>query len=88
MGSYLEMYEEKGIDQDINTILSSTGSISNSSRYNLVFVTFEKYQIGVVVDSNGKFVGISEVREKRDFLSEKQRISVTESINVDDYYKE
>jgi hypothetical protein len=82
------MYEEKGIDQDINTILSSTGSISNSSRYNLVFVTFEKYQIGVVVDSNGKFVGISEVREKRDFLSEKQRISVTESINVDDYYKE
>lgn len=66
----------------------NTGSTSISDDYRLIFKNFENFRVGIVVDSDNKFIGIAEISQKRDFLSTIQRISKTSSIDVDTLYKE
>lgn len=68
--------------------VGSTGSVSDSKSYRFIRYSFDKYDIGVIVDSSGKFVGISEVSINKDFLSPIQRIASRSYIDVDEYYRE
>lgn len=67
---------------------ASTGSVGNIGDYRIIRYPFDKYEIGVVVDSNNRFMGICEIAINKDFLSPRQRIATRSYIDVDDYYKE
>jgi hypothetical protein len=65
-----------------------TGSIDDIKTYHVIEYLFGKHEIDVVVDSDNKFIGILEVRTKKDFLTPQQRAATRSFIDVDEYYKE
>jgi hypothetical protein len=66
----------------------TTGNMFEETQYSIMDVIFEKYVISVVLNSNNQFVGIAEVKETKDFLSQKQRLAIKSFINTDEYYRE
>jgi hypothetical protein len=85
------MYRRRENDEEGSQIYQypqSTGSVSDSNGFHVAYINFEKYVIGIILDSNNKFIDIVEVREKRDFLSTKQRLSKRSVVDVDEFYKE
>lgn len=53
-----------------------------------VEVPFENLVIVVEVTLSGQFLGISEIRVRRDFLSNAQRVEASGFHDVDEFYKE
>jgi len=52
------------------------------------YYVFGRYVIGVKLSSNGKFLGITEVRIDQDFRSHEQKIPRTAIQNIGDYVPE
>jgi hypothetical protein len=82
------------ISNNTNYMRNSTDEMNKSSTGNyhndVIELTypFEKYEIKVLVDSYGKFIGINEIKINKDFRSLKQKIESTGYIDVEDLYKE
>ena len=48
---------------------------------------FDKYNITILVDKFGKFMGINEVKVNKDFRDIQQRLASIGYLDVDDYYE-
>ena len=51
-----------------------------------IIYPFDRYEVTVLLSSDGKFCGISSIKESRDFLSNEQFLGKFKSINTDDFY--
>jgi hypothetical protein len=69
-------------------LMGTTGEIINEKEYRIVYYPFENYSVTVIVDSDNKFIGIAEIKEKRDFLSNNQRIAMRSFLDIRDENKE
>jgi hypothetical protein len=69
-------------------IESSTGSHQHDNNYKEIIYPFGKYEVKVVVDEYGKFLGINEIKINKDFRSIQQKISSAGYVDVEDLYKE
>ena len=65
-----------------------TGSHDVSKNYKTIIYPFDKYQIKIKVTPNNEFIGITEVKINKDFLSYKQKIALKGYHDVDEYYRE
>jgi len=54
----------------------------------ILYYVFGRYVIAVKLSSNGKFLGITEVRIDQDFRSHEQKIPRTTIQNIGDYVPE
>jgi len=69
-------------------IKQATGSLSKGEEYRIVSYTFDKYVIKVKVSLSNEFLGIAEVGVNKDFISQKQKISLKGYHDVDKFYVE
>ena len=68
-----------------------TGShygIDELEGYKTITYPFEQYQIKIKLTPSNEFVGITEVKLNKDFLSHKQRIDTYSSHDVEEFYQE
>ena len=65
-----------------------TGGRAIPKDYKEIVYPFGKYEITVRLSLNNEFVGISEVKINKDFLSYKQKISSKGFHDVDEFYRE
>jgi len=65
-----------------------TGSHDVAKEYKEIVYPFGKYQITVRLSSNNEFIGITEVRINKDFLSYKQKMVSKGFHDVDEFYPE
>jgi len=65
-----------------------TGSHEVFENYKTIIYPFDKYQITIKVTPNNEFIGITEVKINKDFLSYKQKIARKGYHDVDEYYRE
>ncbi len=68
-------------------VTESTGG-QPTTQWKIVTYPFGKYEITVVLTTTGEFVGIAEIRVRRDFLSDKQRVTPQGYHDVADIYRE
>ncbi len=66
----------------------STGADLDENRHKLVTVPYENFEIVVCLSEDNRFLGIAELRVKRDFLSPAQRVANTGVFDVDEFYRE
>ena len=74
--------------ENISRVNMGTGDTNDIQNYDIIEYPIGEYEIDIVVDSDNKFIGILEIRKKRDFLTHQQRIATRSFIDVDEYYKE
>lgn len=65
-----------------------TGDRDVSEEYREIIYAFDKYQIKVILTTSNVFVGISEVKINKDFLSYKQKTTTKGFHDVEEFYKE
>lgn len=65
-----------------------TGSHDEPSDYKTIVFPFDKYQITVKLTPANEFIGITEVKVNKNFLSHKQKITPQGFHDVDDFYRE
>lgn len=65
-----------------------TGDLGEGYDYQIVSYPFDRYEIKVKLDPSNKFIGITEVKLNKNFLSHRQRIGTQGYIDVDEYYQE
>lgn len=70
-----------------NSILDATGNKLKTNLFKISY-PFENYEIDIIVDSERRFVGISGIKVKQDFLTPKQKIAIHGFLNVDNEYRE
>jgi hypothetical protein len=70
---------------DVTT--ESTGSRSKP-QWRKVICPFDKYEITIVLTTDGEFVGIAEVGLRQDFVSYKQKVTPQGYHDVTDLYRE
>jgi hypothetical protein len=68
-------------------ISSITGEHDLNETRTIIY-PFERYEIEVQLTPDGKFIGISQVKISKDFLSHLQRQSSIEVLDVEKYYRE
>ncbi len=66
----------------------STGAELDENRQKLVAVPYENFEIVVCLSEDNRFLGIAELRIKKDFLSHEQRVANTGVFDVDEFYRE
>ncbi len=66
----------------------STGKTRKEEDYKVISYPFDKYEIKVKVSPSNEFLGIVEVGVNKDFLSQKQKISLKGYHDVDQFYVE
>lgn len=66
----------------------ATGDMTEDYGYKTISYPFDRYEIKVKVTSTNEFVGITEVKINKDFLSHRQRIGTLSYLDVDEYYRE
>jgi len=66
----------------------STGADLEEKRYKLVAVPYENFEIVVRLSEDNRFLGVAELRIKKDFLSPEQRVANTGVFDVDEFYRE
>lgn len=71
-----------------NFTAQSTGSVSEGQDYEILTVTFDKYEIKIKVSPKKEFLEILEVRVNQDFLSQRQKLGAQSYVDVDKYYRE
>ncbi len=69
-------------------VQSQQGTGSLSIPYRTVVCPFGQYEITVVLTGSNEFVGISEVKLNRDFLSYKQKVTPQGYHDVSAFYRE
>jgi len=65
-----------------------TGSSEIAKEYKEIVYPFGKYQITVRLSPDNQFIGITEVKINKDFLSYKQKIVSKGFHDVDEFYPE
>ena len=65
-----------------------TGAHKESSRHKIIVYPFDKYQIKVKLTPANEFVGITEVKINKEFLSHKEKITRQGFHDVDEFYRE
>ena len=73
-----------------NPNLSSTSTASpvNPQLHKLAAVPCGHCEVIVCLTEDGRFLGVSEVRVNRDFLSPEQRVASSGNLDVDKVYQE
>lgn len=66
----------------------ATGSIGEGEDYKIISYPFDRYEIKIKLSSSDKFMGITEVKINKDFLSHKQKMGIKTYLDVDEYYRE
>lgn len=66
----------------------STGPDPRVQRRKLVAVPYENFEIVLCLSEDDRFLGVAELRIKRDFLSPEQRVANTGVFDVDEFYRE
>jgi hypothetical protein len=69
-------------------IKTSTGNHNDDKDFREIIYPFGKYEIKVMVDQYGIFLGISQIKVNKDFRNIEQKISSTGYIDIEDLYKE
>lgn len=69
-------------------IKQATGSLSKGEEYRIISYPFDKYEIKVKISSSNEFLGIVEVGVNKDFVSQKQKMSIKGYHDVDQFYVE
>lgn len=65
-----------------------TGSHDRPDTYITVLYPFERYEIEVQLTSDGRFLGITEVRVNKSFLSHRQKAATRGFHDVEEFYPE
>jgi hypothetical protein len=65
-----------------------TGGYDISNDYKTIIYPFDKYQIKIKLTQDNKFIGITEIKINKDFLSHKQKIASLGFHDVDEFYRE
>lgn len=73
---------------DLDLTRGSTGADLDENRQKLVAVPYENFEIVVRLSEDNRFLGIAELRIKKDFLSHEQRVANTGVFDVDEFYRE
>jgi hypothetical protein len=71
-----------------NLTRGSTGPDPQVQRHKLVAVPYENYEIVLWLSEDDRFLGVAELRIKKDFLSLEQRVANTGVFDVDEFYRE
>lgn len=79
--------ESKQYDYDSLTS-QGTGSLGEIKDYRIISYPFGRYEIKIKVTPNNEFIRIVEVGFNKDFLTQKQKISLQGFHDVDQYYVE
>jgi hypothetical protein len=66
----------------------ATGSPREVGDYRIISYPFGRYEIKIKVTPNNEFVEIVEVAINKDFLAQKQKLSLQGSHDVDKFYVE
>jgi len=66
----------------------ATASPVNAEQRKLVVVTHENCEVVVCLTEDGRFVGITELRVKKDFLTAGQRVASSGYLDVEEFYKD
>jgi hypothetical protein len=81
------MYNDE--DSDYGKLRNQgTGSHETRVNYKLVVYPFDRYLITVKLDQEDRFVGIEEVKLRKDFLSYRQKMPDRGFHDVEEFYKE
>ena len=76
-------------DYDYNNLKKQgTGSHDLPDDYKIILYPFDKYQITIKLTLSNEFIGITEVKINKDFLSYKQKTSTKGYHDVDKFYPE
>ena len=78
-------HDETGFGQDFPE--DSTGDDSSRRKSRTVVVPYLNYEIVVRLTEDDRFIGVEELRIKKDFLSQAQRIANTGVFDVDEFYQ-
>ncbi len=65
-----------------------TGNHNHHEEYKIISYPFDKYEIKVKLSPTNEFVGITEIKINKDFLSFKQRITSSDVHDIDEFYRE
>ena len=79
--------ESKQYDYD-NFTSQGTGSLGKIGDYKIISCPFDRYEIKIKVTLNNEFVEIVEVGINKDFLTQKQKISLHGFHDVEKFYVE
>jgi hypothetical protein len=71
-----------------NLPLTSTSSPVNPQSHKLVVVPYGGCEVVVCLTEDNRFVGIRELRIKRDFLTPEQRVSTSGYLDVEEFYRD
>lgn len=81
----MDEYSGLSITNDIN---DETGSHFVENDIKIIDYPFEKYQIKIKLNAEGKFLGIIQVSINKEFLSHAQKISSSEVHDIEEFYRE
>lgn len=82
------MYKEEDNSAYDEFQKEGTGSREVTKEYKEIVYPFGKYQITVRLSPGNEFIGISEVKVNRDFLSYKQKMISKGFHDVEEFYRE
>jgi hypothetical protein len=66
----------------------STGSVSGGHRHKVVVVPYGRFEISVCLTEDNRFVGVTEIRVKKDFRNIDQRIANSGYFDVEQFYQD
>jgi hypothetical protein len=65
-----------------------TGSHDELDNFKIITYPFDRYQIKVKLTPNNEFIGITEIKINKDFLSHKQRMATLGFHDVEEFYRD
>ncbi|TFH07473.1 MAG: hypothetical protein E4H14_08420 [Candidatus Thorarchaeota archaeon] len=71
-----------------SSAIEATGSAEEPRRYRTIAYPFDQYVVYVKVDEEDQFVGITEIRINKQFLSSRQKLASMSSLDVEEFYKD
>lgn len=83
----MEQLEKSEYDYD-SFREQGTGGRGEGYDYQIVSYPFDRYEIKVKLSPSNQFIGITEVKLNKSFLSHSQRIGTQNYLDVDKYYRE
>ena len=84
-GGLKMVLREKAFDYD-KFKEEGTGDHDATEDYKTIIYPFDKYQIEIKLTLNNEFIGITEVKINKYFLSYKQKMSIKGYHDVDQFY--
>ena len=68
--------------------VEATNSAGEQKRFKLLAYPIDRYVVYVELDEGNRFVGITEIRINKEFLSSKQKLASMAFTDVDEFYKD